>query len=111
MVSSYELIVLVDRRATGPTPPPPVLVLESSSYTTLPWSSTRLTGPPGCSHPRLVLIIYSLSEFWVLDMRALSALMFGLRCPVPRGHVLGYIRAHVLVIVPLRVCSGPQQTR
>ena len=52
-----------------------------------------------------------LSEFWVLDMRALSALMFGLRCPVPRGHVLRYIRARVLVIVPLHACSGPQQTR
>ena len=45
--------------------------------------------------------IRRLSEFWVLDMRALSAPMFGLRCPVPRGHVLGYIRAQVLVIVPL----------
>ena len=52
-----------------------------------------------------------LSEFGVLGVRALSALMCGLRSRVPRGHVLGYIRARVLVIVPLRVCRGPQQTR
>jgi len=43
-----------------------------------------------------------LSEFGI-DLRALSV-------PVSHGHVLGYIRAHILVIVSLRVCSEPQQT-
>ena len=35
----------------------------------------------------------------------------GLRSPVPHGSVLGYIRARILDIVPLRVCRGLQQTR
>jgi hypothetical protein len=36
-------------------------------------------------------IVALLSEFWVLDIRVLSALVCGLRSPVPRGHVLGGI--------------------
>ena len=41
--------------------------------------------------------------------RALSALMCGLRSPVPDSRVLGYIRARILVIVPLRVVAGPNK--
>ena len=45
----------------------------------------------------------------VLGIRALRALMW--RSPVPYGHASGYIRTRILDIVPLRVCSRPQQTR
>ena len=45
--------------------------------------------------------------YWILE----RSVMFGLRSPVPQGHVLEYIRACILVIVPLCVCSGSQQTR
>ena len=51
--------------------------------------------------------VSQVSEFWGLDIRALSALMCGLRSPVPYDHVLGKIRARILDIVPLRVRSGP----
>ena len=46
-----------------------------------------------------------------LECSSAQCVDVGLRSPVPRGHVLGYIRARVLVIVPLRVCSRPRKTR
>ena len=48
------------------------------------------------------------SEFGIY-IRALSAPV--VRGVESHGHVLEYIRAHILVIVSLRVCNGPQQTR
>ena len=50
----------------------------------------------------------------VLDIRALSVLIVrDARCHRVMfwGIVLGYIGVHILAIVFLRVCSGPQQTR
>ena len=65
----------------------------------------------GTSNPDTISSIEISVGILVLDIRALGALMCRLRSPVPHGHVLGYIRARILVIVPLRVCSGSEQTR
>ena len=60
-----------------------------------------------------VISYTSVSEFWVLDMRALSALMFGLKCPVPRGHVHKsarprYCTAYVFVAGPNKHDVSPE---
>ena len=48
---------------------------------------------------------------WNLIVKRSVRRLFGVCSQVSHSHILGYLRAHILVIESLRVCSGPQQTR
>ena len=98
----------VELRDYSPTRPHPIYHLFGGHVASLVLVEERTVGycapgRPACSNTPLHIPLVRYTSAQCADVRAAK--------PSAHGHVLGYIRARILVIVPLCVRSGRQQTR